>query len=92
MAKEKRVIYSLSDIVGLRVPCPECGKENSMPLDYDPNPTGTRTVGLMCPHCLGYNVGAVCAELATLIWRFKALATARPLVNEVRLEFNDDPA
>ena len=90
MPKETRVIYKLSDIVGILVPCPDCGKEIHIPLDYNPDTDG-RTSGFMCPHCLKYGLGTVCASFASIVRRFERAATEVPQLNQIRIEFTDDP-
>ena len=92
MPKETRVIYKLSDIVGIRVPCSDCGQETPIPLDFNPETGVGGTSVLMCPHCRAFGLGTVCVSLAKVIRGVKRAADDQPLLKQIRMEFKDDPA
>ena len=91
MPKETHAIYKLSDIVGILIPCPACEKETPFPLDYNPDAGDGRIRGFMCPHCLSFELGAACQSFASAVSKFRQVAGQVPQLNDIRIEFKDDP-
>ena len=92
MPEQASIIYNVSQIKDILMPCPHCDRESPFPWDFEPYVGDLLTKAHRCPFCESTDLDQVYKPLRALIQHLNRIATEVPAFKQIRIEFVDGPA